>query len=184
MPRLSRLLPALLLAALVASGCAGARPATTGPAQPDASDGPRYPAYETFDPSAYPVVAPPPVPDAHDVPASVMSGRVSVPGASTGSLPAEQVPTQVEGHRVQVFSTASQETAERVRGEALAWWQSSRGQAGAPAEMDVSVVYLQPYYRVRMGGFAERDDAEAALALVRTRYPEAFLVPDLITVRR
>ena len=183
MMRPSRLLPALLLAALVASGCAGARPSTTGPSQPDAPSGPSYPAYETFDPSAYPVVAPPPVPEAHDVPAGVMSGRVAVPGA-TGSLPAEAVPTQVEGHRVQIFSTASQETAERVRGEALAWWATARGGAGAPADMDVAVVYLQPYYRVRMGGFAERDDAEAALELVRTRYPEAFLVPDLITVRR
>lgn len=184
MLRSSRLLPALLLAALVASGCSGARPATpSGPEAPDEPSGPSYPAYETFDPSAYPVVAPPPVPDEHDVPASVMSGRVSVPGA-TGSLPSEAVPTQVEGHRVQIFSTANQATADRVRGEALAWWESVRGQAGAPAEMDVAVVYLQPYYRVRMGGFADRDDAEAALEMVRAHYPEAFLVPDLITVRR
>ena len=184
MLRSSRVLPALLLAGLVVSGCSGARP--TAPSGPDASDeptGPSYPAYETFDPSAYPVVAPPPVPEAHDVPAGVMSGRVAVPGA-TGSLPAESVPTQVEGHRVQIFSTASQATADRVRGEALAWWASARTQPGAPAEMDIAVVYLQPYYRVRMGGFADRDDAEAALEMVRARYPEAFLVPDLITVRR
>lgn len=183
MLRSSRLLPAVLFAGLVVSGCAGARPSPSGPAAPDGPAGPSYPMYETFDAAAYPVVAPPPVPEAHDVPASVMSGRVAVPG-STGSLPAEAVPTQVEGHRVQVFSTASRETADRVRGEALAWWASARGQAGAPAEMDVEVVYLQPYYRVRMGAFADRDAADAALALVRTHYPEAFLVPDLVTVRR
>ncbi len=46
------------------------------------------------------------------------------------------------------------------------------------------MAYLQPYYRVRMGAFATREDAEAALALVRRQYPEAFLVPDLVTVMR
>ena len=183
MLRSSRLVPALLLAGLVVSGCAGARPAPSGPEAPPDPQGPSYPAYETFDPAAYPVVAPPPVPETHDVPAGVMNGRATIPGA-TGSLPAESVPTQVEGHRVQIFSTASRETADRVRGEALAWWQTARTQSGAPAEMEIAVVYLQPYYRVRMGAFADRDDADEALEMVRTRYPEAFLVPDLVTVRR
>lgn len=175
--------PALVLvsAALVLSACSGARPAS-GPAASEAP-GASYPAYETFNPAAYPAPAPAPVPTEHDVPARVMRGRVEVPG-QTGALPTEPQPRQVEGYRVQIFSTASRETADRMRSEALAWWETAQRQAGAPREMEIAVAYLQPYYRVRMGAFADRAEAERALALVRQRYPEAFLVPDLVTVMR
>ena len=33
-----------------------------------------------------------------------------------------------------------------------------------------------------MGAFTNRADAESALQLVRTRFPDAFLVPDLVTI--
>jgi hypothetical protein len=172
--------PVLFVAALLTlTACAGTRP-PSGPAAPDAP-APTYPAYETFDASAYPAAAPAPAPTEHDVPARVMSGRVEVPG-QTGSLPREPQPRQVEGHRVQIFSTASRETAEGMRAEALAWWEGAQNQPGAPRAMEIAVVYLQPYYRVRLGAFAQREDAERALDLVRTRYADAFLVPDLVTV--
>lgn len=170
----------VLVLSVVVSACTGTRP-PAGPAPGPA--GPSYPAYETFDAAAYPVATPPPAPTEHDVPARVMNGRVEVPGR-TGSLPSEPQPQQVEGHRVQIFSTASRETADRMRAEALAWWETAQRQPGAPREMEVVVTFIQPYYRVRMGAFPEHGDAESALGLVRTRYPEAFLVPDLVTVIR
>lgn len=174
--------PAALLvagAAMLAACAPSARVAgPSGPAEPSAA----YPAYETFDASDYPAVVPPPAPTEHDVPASVMAGRVDVPGGQGAAMPVEDAPRQVEGQRVQIFSTASRETAERVQREARAWWETARRRPGAPRAMDVQVVYLQPYYRVRMGAFADDAAADAALGLVRTEYPEAFLVPDLVTV--
>ncbi len=44
------------------------------------------------------------------------------------------------------------------------------------------MVYIQPYYRVRVGAFASDAEADAALEFVRQEYPEAFLVPDVVTV--
>ena len=90
----------------------------------------------------------------------------------------------MDGYRVQVFSSNNRGSAERVRAEALAWWQGgARDRAGAPASLEARVVYLQPYYRVRLGAFATREAADAALRLVRDEFPEAFLVADRVTVR-
>ena len=172
--------------ALSLAACSG-----LGPAGPDAPETPLdpgadYPAYETFDPAAYPAEAPAVAATViHDVPADVMAGRVNVPGnAPPPQAPREPQPTQVEGFRVQVFSSASRESAEVVRDEAVAWWEGVQNEPGAPGQLEATVAYLQPYYRVRLGAFAARQDAEAALALVRRRYPEAFLVPDTVTVMR
>ena len=178
---------ALLLAVGVfVAGCSGLGPAgpDPGPDGPDAPE-PTYPAYETFDPAGYdaePARAPSTV--VHDVPASVMAGRVNVPGGTTAPPPSEPQATQVEGFRVQVFTSVSRDAAERVRGEAMDWWAGAQRQPGAPATLEASVAYAQPYYRVRLGAFADREEAEAALALVRRQYPEAFLVPDTVTVMR
>jgi len=181
-----RLSPLLALAAvLTLSACSGLGPGapTPGPETPTETPATTYPAYETFDPAGYDA-EPPAVPSTviHDVPASVMAGRVVVPGGNTTPAPSEPQAVQVEGFRVQIFSGSTRDAAERVREDAVQWWERAQSQPGAPRTMEAVVAYLQPYYRVRLGAFATRDDAEAALALVRREYPEAFLVPDTVTV--
>jgi hypothetical protein len=169
-------LAALLLAACTLAACAGPREAAP-PAEPPPPGRPVPPAYETFDPTGYDT--PPPAAPAnvqHDVPARLMEGRVDVPGEAGG----ERV---VDGFRVQIFSTENPAAAEEVRAEAAAWWGDVRGTTGAPSDLTPEVVYLQPYYRVRLGAFEFRDEAERALAFVRPRYPEAFVVPDRVTIR-
>ncbi|HLT48733.1 MAG TPA: SPOR domain-containing protein [Rubricoccaceae bacterium] len=168
----------LCLLALLLAACSGpAGPSgPVGPEEPPPPDRPAYPAYETFDPSGYdaqPSAAPAAV--EHDVPPRLMEGRVDVPG-QTG----ERV---VDGFRIQVFSSDSRDAAERVRSEAAAWWREVRGTAGAPSDLTPDVAYLQPYYRVRLGAFEFRDEAERALAFVRARWPEAFVVPDRVVIR-
>ena len=167
----------LLLAFLLVAACAGPS-GPSGPAGPPEPppDRPAYPAYETFDPAGYdaqPSAAPATV--EHDVPARLMNGRVVVPGQG-----GERV---VDGYRVQVFSSDSPDAAEGVRSQAAAWWRDVRGTAGAPADLTPEVAYQRPYYRVRLGAFEFRNDAEQALAFVRSRFPEAFVVPDRVTIR-
>jgi hypothetical protein len=174
-----RLLPFVALLSLAA--CTGpAGPA--GPVGPEEEppvppeEEPAYPSYETFDPAPYdaqPPLSMPPPP--HDVPDRLMEGRVEVPNASRER--------QVEGYRIQVFTSDSRESAERVRAEVLDWWPAVRGTPGAPADLETAIAYIQPYYRVRVGAFETRDEAEAALGVVRQQYTEAFIVPDLVTIR-
>lgn len=162
--------------AVALAACSGPS-GPSGPAVPDEppDERPTYPDYETFDPGGYD--APPPTPTTtveHDVPARLMEGRVVVPGQS-----GERV---VDGFRVQVFSSDSRDAAEAVRAEAAAWWRDARATAGAPDDLTPEVAYQRPYYRVRLGGFEFRDEAERALAFVRARFPEAFVVPDRVTI--
>ena len=162
---------AVLASALVFAACSGTGP--RGPVLgPDEVPEPESPTYETFDPAGYDA-EPPAQPSTiiHDVPPEVMEGRVEVPGQAQGAStePDEPTPRQVDGYRVQIFNTASRDAAERIRGDALNWWDAARAEPGAPRQMDVVIAYQQPYYRVRMGAFASREDADAALALVRQR---------------
>ena len=183
--RFSHLCVLFLTVLLVA--CTGpadpTRPAGTDPPiEPDVveseppRDRPDHPAYETFDPSGY-NAAPrsQPVAVEHDVPPRLMAGRVAVPESAGRSR-------EVEGFRIQVFSSDSRETAENLRLDAESWWRTVRGRADAPDALDATVSYRQPYYRVRLGAFEFREDAEDALPFVRERFGEAFLVPDQVTV--
>lgn len=183
--RLSLHASVLLAASVWLSACSAFGPAGPAPGtdpEPPPEPVPSYPAYESFDPAGYdadPVVATEVV---HDVPVRVMEGRVVVPDRTGPPAPTEPQPRQVDGFRVQIFTSSSRDAAERVRSEAVGWWERAQSSPNAPRTMEVIVGYQQPYYRVRMGAFASRADADAALALVRQQYPEAFLVPDLVTV--
>ena len=120
---------------------------------------------------------PPEPPDPPDVAeAPVEPYRPSEPAPEPAYAPMREV----DGFRVQVFTSGLRETAEQIRADAASWW-TSRRQYGQP-EMDVAVVYQEPYYRVRMGAFATREDAETALSIIREQYPDAFLVPERVAV--
>ena len=183
--RLSLHAAALVAAALTLAACSGTGPAgpVAGPDDTPPEEG--YPVYETFDPAGYDAEPPAQTTIVHDVPAHVMEGRVEVPaqaGPPAPPEPAEPTARQVDGYRIQVFNTASGDAAERIRGEAIDWWQSVQSTPDAPRTMEALVAYQQPYYRVRIGSFETREEADQALALVRQRFPDAFIVSDLVTV--
>ncbi len=106
-----------------------------------------------------------------------MEGRVDIPDEIR-----ETVRT-VEGFRIQIYSVEDRNVAEGVLSEARVWWETQRGAPGIPSDLQPEVAYIQPYYRVRIGAFEFREDADRMLALVRRQYSDAFLVPDLVTVR-
>jgi hypothetical protein len=133
--------------------------------------------YEDFDASGY--REPSPGEEAgieHDVPENLMEGR-----ADSG------VRTSVQGFRVQVYSTLDKSAAVQQEEAAKDWWrvtQQDAPQGVFAGDMPVSIVYIQPYYRVRIGNFTSRDAAESARSYLAQRFPEAFIVPDTISVTR
>ena len=169
--------PLALFAAASLAACTG-----TGPVSP-LNDGPEFPVYETFDPTGYeasPVAVA--VKAVHDVSERLMDGRVVLPQTQPEPPRVVLEPRQVDGYRIQVFTSESRDTAERIRGEVSEWLSRNPSAAGSMQYGLPLVAYLQPYYRVRLGAFQRENEARQALELVRRQYPEAFIVPDLVTV--
>ena len=98
-------------------------------------------------------------------------------------MPAARGERQVEGYRIQIFTSDSRDAASAMQAEARLWWNTVEGTPGAPDDLETALAYIQPYYRVRVGGFETRADAEDVLGFIRRQYPEAFIVPDLVTIR-
>ncbi|MDX1439923.1 MAG: SPOR domain-containing protein [Rubricoccaceae bacterium] len=161
--------------------------ACTGPAGPDGpvdpnangnEVGPSHPDYETFDPSGYDAQPRPRVRVIeHDVPDRLMEGRVDIPRDDSPEA------RTVEGYRIQIFSSEDRNAADLVLREAMAWWRSRGANADTDADLEPTIAYIQPYYRVRLGGFEFRQEAEELLEEVRQQYRDAFIVPDLVTIR-
>ncbi len=156
---LRAILPAAALLAL--SACSGPRPV----AEPPVSETVSYP--DAPAPVPAPVYEPAPTP---------------APVYEPAPTPAPAPSRQVQGFRVQVYASDSAAGGEQARADAASWWASEQRRSGFQAPLDAYVVYLDGLYKVRMGAFTNRSDAESALQLVRTRFPDAFLTPDLVTI--
>ena len=50
----------------------------------------------------------------------------------------------------------------------------------AHPDIPIYLSYNQPYYRLRVGDFRNRVEAEKCLRIVKREYPEAFVTADLI----
>lgn len=103
-----------------------------------------------------------------------------VPRDTTPPLAAPVVSTPVvadsiaDGFRIQVFASADRDVAQQARTAAAA-------RLGIPAYMDLD----GGIYKVRVGDYARREDASAALSKVRgADYPDAWIVPARVNVMR
>lgn len=172
----------LLATALLLVGCSGSQAGTDegGPApdEPRREEGTQEATvaqYETFDASSYPVQPPEQTVEvSHQVPKRLMQSRADEGARQT-----------VEGYRIQVFSSDDQNSAQDVRESVRQWWE--RASANAPDDLfqdqpPIVIKYSQPYYRVRIGAFAEREAAEKALEFVRKEYEGAFVAQGTVTV--
>ncbi len=169
----------LLVPALVLAACSGSRGATS--TEPGDTEQPevRMADVEDFDPTPYRDAAPETEHPAvkHDVPALLLENRAG-----------EGLAEIVSGFRIQLFQSLQKEEAISLEEEVHQWWQQLRGQGRLPdrlpEELPVYVQYRQPYYRVRVGDFLSRGDADSLLKLVVVRFPGAFVAPDEIMVLR
>jgi hypothetical protein len=181
-----RLLVLLVLATITIAGCSGPSQSSDpggpspDPDTPPADEAPNRPAlaeYETFDVAAYPVRTPEQTVEVtHQVPTRLMQGSAD-----------EGVEQTVEGFRIQVFSAQEQKASQEFREEVRQWWEEVKGDAPNDlfgTQPPIVIEYSQPYYRVRIGAFADREVASEALEFVQEEFPEAFVAQSTVTVVR
>lgn len=80
------------------------------------------------------------------------------------------------GFRVQLLSTRNVAEADSVRDYFVAWADSMI----AGYEPDAYVVFRSPNYRVRAGDFQERNRAVHFSGMLKSRYPDAWVVHERI----
>lgn len=171
---IARLLPALLV---LLAACSGPRAAGPPPAEPPEevpTPAIRLSDYEDFDAAPYREPAPQAADEVqHDVPERLMGGRASAGSATT-----------VQGFRVQVYSTIDKSAAVNTEEEVKSWLTTQQGLPSGLGGSPVYTVYLQPYYRVRIGNFRSQAEADRARAFLARRFPDAFIVRDTVTITR
>lgn len=174
----------LLFGLITLTACSGpSKTSAQGPARGDdaaadeAPDRVAVSTSETFDVSAYPVRPPQrTVEVTHEVPRRLMKGRAD-----------EGVQQTVEGYRIQVYSAQDQEASQKFREKVRQWWTKVQDEVPTALFQDeppIVIEYSQPYYRVRIGAFADREEASEALEFVRERFSGAFVARSTVTVVR
>lgn len=102
--------------------------------------------------------------------------------------PRGPVTRTVDGFRLQIGMMNDRSEADATVEDAAAWYRnlptSSRPPYLGNGDLDVHIAWRAPYYRVQIGSFATRDEAERALDAVKRRYPDAFPVPGTVIVTR
>ena len=136
--------------------------------------------YEDFNPEAYQEqLEDPSNMIQHDVPEVLLSADLLLFDPSDAQ----------SGFRIQIISTLDKQEADQVVEGALAWWRDFvrndslyESYPQIESEPPVYQDFRAPYYRVRIGNFINRDDAEHFLEAVENRYASAFVAPDMVII--
>lgn len=112
--------------------------------------------------------------------------RTETPGTPAPRTP---VTRTVQGFRIQILTTPDKREADEEMAEAMDWYRSLPASKrppylGSGSDLSIDARWQQPYYRLRVGTFASRDEAQQALSVVRDAYKDAFLVPEQVTITR
>jgi len=105
-------------------------------------------------------------------------GLVSCAGPRSGTVDGD-----ARMYLVQLDMTDEKETAEKRLSTALQWWNSSTAH-GLPepvsegGESPFSIEWRAPLYRIRLGPYPRRQQAERVVSAAQESFPEAFVVPD------
>ena len=117
-----------------------------------------------------------------------LSGCTLVRPAADAPPDAAPGTVTVNGYRIQVHTSGDKREADAEAERASAWWaersRAERAALGAPADIEVEVQWLQPYYRVRLGHVPTREAATPLLEALRADFPSAFLIPESYSVQR
>lgn len=173
----------LILLLLSIAGCSAPEPR---PLIDPVSDEPEdevptdWTEYEDFDPKAYQEPSgDPSTMIQHDIPEVLLSAHASLLDPSE----------EQSGFRIQIISTPNKQEADQMVEHVLAWWRDFVMNASLyelyPQIEPVPPVYQDfraPYYRVRIGNFINRKDAEHLLDVVEKSYASAFIAPDMVMI--
>lgn len=125
------------------------------------------------------IVAPPPIEEEPIMPAPVVeepSPAVTEepympPVVTPTAPPPSPPPPSILGFRIQIFASSTQKNASRVADDARAVFTDN-----------VYVQHVAPYYKVRVGDFLTREDAQALQAkALQKGYRGAFVVETMIS---
>lgn len=176
MPRWIRT-SACAIAVAILAGCGATAPAkqSTGRVEP-------APTGKGYDFRSEGKIPPPaggsarPETDVEEIAVADSSGiEVSEADAPRDSAPPPEPATAAaiaEGFRIQLFASADRDVAQGARDVAAQ-------RLGMPAYLDLD----GGVYKVRVGDFQRREDADAALPAVRAKfYPDAWIVPARVNV--
>ncbi len=81
-----------------------------------------------------------------------------------------------DGYRIQILSTRNVERADSVANSFRMWADSTI----AGYTPDAYVSFRQPYYKVHVGDFQQRNQANQFSRLIKPQYPDAWVVHDRI----
>lgn len=81
-----------------------------------------------------------------------------------------------DGYRVQILSTRNLQRADSLRERFRLWADSTISGYTPPAY----VSFRQPHYKVHIGDFQRREQANKFSQLIKTKYPDAWVVHDRI----
>ena len=159
----------------VFAGCSGSGPegAGSGTQNLDELD---HSSYEAFDLASYPEAQPEGDEIVHDIPDKMLDATTEEVGPTVQN---------VQGFRIQLVSSVEKQVAVQREEAIKAWWRSIPRSERPGFFADPIRVYLhyrQPYYRVRVGNFSSRQQAEQALAYIQSSFPDAFIAIDNVTV--
>lgn len=77
----------------------------------------------------------------------------------------------VKGYRIQVLSTSSRDEAFKIKSELLSKFPEQKSY----------VLFQSPYFKVRIGNFLKREDAEALRTQLNNTFPfSVYVVDDMV----
>ncbi|NNF03139.1 MAG: SPOR domain-containing protein [Rhodothermales bacterium] len=167
----------LALIVLLAAGCAGSGSVSNDVPEVESVTA-AWSDVEEFDASIHASLPRPDAPAVeHDAPESLMNSEAD-----------DGIRVVVRGYRVQVFSSGQREEALSVE-EQVRRWVEGRSDAelarlGISRSIAVYSLFKAPYYRVRIGDFELRSQAEPLSAALARRYDGVLIVPDMVEVVR
>jgi len=79
----------------------------------------------------------------------------------------------IEGYRIQIYFGNGKSARQKTNQVRVAFISKYK-------ETKAHIVYDNPYFRVKVGDYRTKSEALKFLTEIKTEYPDAFIVPDVI----
>ena len=167
-----------LLAVALLAACSSGSTIAVDPSEPDAPIATSWADVEVADLPAFDEA----------LPAMDRNVRHDAPDSLLFSLADDGIVEEVQGFRIQVFSSINRIEAIRMEESVDAWIKQRtperRAELGIAKPQVVYNIFSSPYFRVRVGDFRRREDAGALREALSREFQGVLIVPDLVTVVR